>query len=616
MKKTSKKIINKKTSKNKTKKNNTYVVDTSAVIEKVVSGYIKSKKIKQGKIIIPHAVIAELENQANKRLEIGFIGLEEIQEIRSFSKKNKKIILDFAGDRPTETQIKFAKSGEIDAYIRNLAHKNDATLITADKVQAESAKALGVCVDHIEIKKYNEPLSIEKYFDKHTMSLHLKEKCPPLAKKGKPGSWELVKIKKSILKNEYLQEIAKEVVEKARLDSESFIEISRRGSTIVQYKDMRIVIVKPPVSDGWEITIVRPITKKNLEDYKLPEDLMQRIKKEAQGVLITGETGSGKSCFIQALGEYYKTQDNIVKTVESPRDLQLSDEITQYSKSFTSSEEIHDILFLSRPDKILFDEVRDNPDFQLYVDLRLAGSVVGVVHAIGPIDAIQRFIPRIETGMLPSIIDTVIFVEEGKIKKVFTLNMTVKVPAGMTESDLARPVIEITDFNTKKAEYEIYSYGEETVIIPLSQTQQQKSGVLKLAEKEIEKFFKQHVNEAKAELISNNRAIVQIPEKKIGKIIGSSGKNIEKIEKQLGISIEIKELKKERKSINFEVEEDKKYIRLYTKPGQNTEIYIDNNFLLSVITSRNGEIRIHKKSVHGRELVNALNKNKRVELRA
>ena len=106
MKKTSKKIINKKTSKNKTKKNNTYVVDTSAVIEKVVSGYIKSKKIKQGKIIIPHAVIAELENQANKRLEIGFIGLEEIQEIRSFSKKNKKIILDFAGDRPTETQIK------------------------------------------------------------------------------------------------------------------------------------------------------------------------------------------------------------------------------------------------------------------------------------------------------------------------------------------------------------------------------------------------------------------------------------------------------------------------------------------------------------------------------
>ena len=45
--------------------------------------------------------------------------------------------------------------------------------------------------------------------------------------------------------------------------------------------------------------------------------------------------------------------------------------------------------------------------------------------------------------------------------------MTVKVPTGMVEADLARPVIEVFDFNENSLAYEIYSYGEETVIIPV-----------------------------------------------------------------------------------------------------------------------------------------------------
>ena len=53
--------------------------------------------------------------------------------------------------------------------------------------------------------------------------------------------------------------------------------------------------------------------------------------------------------------------------------------------------------------------MRTDEDFRLYVDLRLAGiGMVGVVHAASPIDAIQRFINRVELGMIPSIIDTVL----------------------------------------------------------------------------------------------------------------------------------------------------------------------------------------------------------------
>src|SRR3989344_997597 len=260
------------------------------------------------------------------------------------------------------------------------------------------------------------------------MSVHFKEGCYAYGKKGRPGNWKLEQVSETKLSSTKIQEMAKEVVEKTRIDPESFLEISRRGSTVIQYKNYRVVVVKPPVSDGWEITVVKPLTKLHLEEYKLPEELVERIKKGSAGILIAGEPGSGKSTFAQALAEFLLKKGKIVKTVESPRDLQVSDEIVQYSKNFASSEEIHDILFLSRPDNLIFDEMRDTPDFKLYTDLRLAGSnAIGVLHAAAPIDAVQRFIGRVDSGMIPSVVDTIIFMEAGKIKKILSLKMLVKV---------------------------------------------------------------------------------------------------------------------------------------------------------------------------------------------
>ena len=288
------------------------------------------------------------------------------------------------------------------------------------------------------------------------MSVHLRENTQPTAKKGKPGEWKFVTVKNSLMTKDEIKAISSEIIEESRSTADGFIEIEREGSTIIQLGTYRIVITRPPFSDGWEITAVKPVRHLSIKEYQLSEKLMKRLAEQAEGILIAGAPGMGKSTFAAALAEFYAEQGKIVKTIEAPRDLVLPDNITQYAISHGSSQEVHDVLLLSRPDYTLFDEMRNKEDFALYADLRLSGiGLAGVIHATAPIDAIQRFVGKIELGVIPHIVDTVIFIKDGQINKVLSLQMEVKVPSGMTEADLARPVVTVTDFETTKLEFEI-----------------------------------------------------------------------------------------------------------------------------------------------------------------
>ena len=225
------------------------------------------------------------------------------------------------------------------------------------------------------------------------------------------------------------------------------LEISKTGASVVQHDDYRIAITYPPFSESFEITIVHPIVKLSIDDYSVSEKLMERFSDSAEGIVISGAPGSGKSTLASGLANFYHQKGKIVKTFESPRDLQVDAGITQYSKLDGTFDNSADILLLVRPDYTIFDEVRRREDFGTFADLRLTGvGMVGVIHANSPLDAIQRFIGKIELGMIPNVLDTVVFVKDGAIQKVYDLELKVKVPTGMTESDLARPVIELRNF--------------------------------------------------------------------------------------------------------------------------------------------------------------------------
>ncbi|MFH0869596.1 MAG: PINc/VapC family ATPase [archaeon] len=601
------------------------VPDTSITIEGILSKKIEKKELSPKQIIVHESVMAELESQANKNKETGFLGLEEVKRLRELGLKHGFEVI-FKGSRPTDFEIKHAKTGEIDSVIRKLASDEKATLVTADKVQALVAESKGISVILFEFEDEDEsPLVLEKFFDSRTMSVHIREKCSVKAKKGMPGDWEYVEVAPGILDREAVKELAKSITEEASSRTDGFIEADRKGSTIIQLSNYRIVITRPPFADGYEITAVRPIKKLSLKEYQLNEKILARIDESAEGVLIAGAPGHGKTTFAQALAEHYLAKKKVIKTIESPRDLSLGDEITQYSMNYGTSQEIHDILLLSRPDYTIFDEMRNTEDFRLFSDLRLSGvGMIGVIHATNPIDAIQRFIGRIELGVIPHVIDTVIFIRNGAINRIFSVSLQVKVPSGMMEADLARPVVTVSDFNSGRLEFEIYSYGEETVVVPVRA--EQRTSVHRLAEDSIRREMMKHVSKAQIEMISDNRCKVIVPVGEKGRLIGHQGQNIQSLEEKLGLSIDVVEEEEKRAgrreerqgTIPYQIKIDGKNILLALRPedaNKEVDIYLGDSFLLSATASRKSMIKINKQHGIGRTILKTIHAGEKLEIR-
>ena len=595
-------------------KNKKFVLDTSIIIDGEITKMLEEGNIEHDSdIIIPLAVLDELQSQASTNKEHGFVGLEEIKKIRELC-NTKNITLRFVGQRPDLDDIKLAKHGRIDAIIKDVAMHESATLITADYVQALVAEAQGIEAKHIRTPTKTTDLEFEKYFDDITMSVHLKEGTFPLAKRGKPGNFQLVKIGQEKITSHQLLNIIKEVSEAGRVTGTGSVEISRSGATVIQFGNFRIAITRPPFSDGLEVTIVRPIVRLELEDYNASSKLMERLSGKAEGIVIAGPPGSGTSTLASSVAQFYTKRGKIVKTFESPRDLQVSDEVTQYGPLEGSFEKAVDILLLVRPDYTIFDEVRRAHDFEVFADMRLAGvGMVGVVHASSPLDAIQRFMGRVELGMVPHILDTIIFVRDGSIKKVYELTLTVKVPTGMTEEDLARPLVEVRDFESGAIEYEIYTFGDENVVVPvlkLTKTGQTESGVRKLAQSKIMDVMRRFDPGAEVNVISDNKVQVRVSKEAAPRVIGKGGSTVSELEEMLGVKIDVESKTPTLgKDIEFDISETGSSINILVDDeviGHTVDVYIEDEYVISSQVGKKARVKIDKRSESGKKILNAI----------
>ena len=87
------------------------VVDTSVIINGQLIAQIESGNIQNSEIIIPQAVIDELQSQASQKKEQGLVGLEEIKKLKDIS-SNFRLEISIKGTHPTSDDIKMASTGK------------------------------------------------------------------------------------------------------------------------------------------------------------------------------------------------------------------------------------------------------------------------------------------------------------------------------------------------------------------------------------------------------------------------------------------------------------------------------------------------------------------------
>tara|TARA_B110000881_G_C18591223_1_gene528108 strand:+ start:679 stop:2055 length:1377 start_codon:yes stop_codon:yes gene_type:complete len=391
------------------------------------------------------------------------------------------------------------------------------------------------------------PQIVENLLADETVStVFLKAECPTRVKSGHISSLSLNELEDKPWDKPSLESLSEElslVIEQNSSRSDCFIEIERIGCKIIQIGDLRITCAWPPFSDAWEITIVRPVAHLQITDYNLNPELLGRLKDHHRGVFVVGRPGSGKTTFAQAIATYLDSEVGaMVKTMEAPRDLQVPQRVTQYAPLEGDLEKTAEVIFLVRPDFVIFDEVRRTRDFEIFGDVRLAGvGLLGVTHANSALEAIQRLVGKVELGLISQVLDTVIHIEKGKVFQVLELKMVVRAPTGM-ESDLSRPVIEIKEFPSGRITHEMFAFGSEIAVVPVSIDDGEGGSVaMKMASEQLKREISRltGIPVPHAKFITDTSAEIYINDSAIGSMVGTRGESIRQLEKDLALKLKV-----------------------------------------------------------------------------
>jgi ATPase len=333
-----------------------------------------------------------------------------------------------------------------------------------------------------------------------------------------------------------------------------------------------------------------------------------------------------------------------------------------------------EVLLLVRPDFVIFDELRKNEDFRIFADMRLAGlGMIGVIHATGVRDALQRFTDRVDFGLLHQVTDTIVFVKEGVINRIYDVGFTLKAPDCMGRQGHIRPVTTVTDHETGGLAFEIFRYEGEIIvmsvngadILPPAPVATARVAVLKPAaetpviltvpipapapaapaailspkveeqapergvEKEIQREIGRYTEGAVVvQMQSDTKAVVFIDDKDVPAAIGKGGKNVAAIVNRVGIGIDIRPKSELEKKEGAKEEElqlgsglrirvDKKQLTIISEElsGKIVDVFAGKEYLFTATVNEKGEIHLAKNSSIAQEMLRRYNNNENIKLR-
>ena len=114
--------------------------------------------------------------------------------------------------------------------------------------------------------------------------------------------------------------------------------------------------------------------------------------------------------------------------------------------------------------------------------------------------------------------------------------MTVKPPSGMQE-ELARPVIEVVEFPSGKVTHEMFAFGSEIAVVPVSgvNTASGPTPVAALARDQLVKKVRDWVGvQCAVKITGINSAEIYAPKGMVATLIGKGGENIRDLQEELG----------------------------------------------------------------------------------
>ncbi|MFB6302427.1 MAG: KH domain-containing protein, partial [Haloferacaceae archaeon] len=241
-------------------------------------------------------------------------------------------------------------------------------------------------------------------------------------------------------------------------------------------------------------------------------------------------------------------------------------------------------------------------------------------------------------------VDTVVYIEAGEVDTVYDVTTEVKVPEGLTAEDLARPVIQIRDFETGKPVYEIYTFNRQVVTVPLEEGEEEETGVDRLARQEVEREIRSIVDgRVDVELQGRDRATVYVDEDDISYVIGKGGGRISQIEDRLGLDIDVRTHSERpggrragggggsgggagagtgtagggghgEEAVVVQPEVTSRHVRidLDDHVGETVEVRANGDYLFTATVGRGGEIQVSRGSAIAEELEQAIDRKQQI----